>query len=58
MNQEQAFKLVFSLALIVFCLTIIGFFLLALKIFLLFTPELKFMGLSIKNVLITTRTQF
>lgn len=58
MNQEQAFKFVFTLAVIVFCLTIIGFFMLALKIILLFTPEIKFMGLSIKNIVVITRTQF
>jgi len=52
MNQEQVFKLVFAVAVIIFCLTIIGFFLLAVKIILLFTPELKFMGISFRNVLL------
>jgi len=51
MNQEQAFKLVFTVAAIVFCLTVIGFFLLALKIILLFTPEIHFMGFTIKNTI-------
>ncbi|MEI6378528.1 MAG: hypothetical protein WCO55_02625 [Candidatus Falkowbacteria bacterium] len=49
MNQETAFKIVFFFAVIVFCITIVGFFLLAVKIFLLFTPELRIMGLIIKS---------
>ena len=49
MNQETAFKIVFSLAIIVFCVTVVGFFLLAVKIILLFTPEIHMMGLIIKS---------
>jgi hypothetical protein len=52
MNQEQVFKLVFVVAGGIFCLTVIGFFLLGVKIILLFTPEIQFMGLSFKNVLL------
>ena len=52
MNQEQVFKLVFVVAVGIFCLTVIGFFLLGVKIILLFTPEIQFMGLSFKNVLL------
>jgi uncharacterized RDD family membrane protein YckC len=50
MDQEQIFKLVFFLAFIVFCITIVGFFLLGIKIWLLFTPEVKLAGMSIKNI--------
>lgn len=49
MNQETVFKIIFFFAVIVFCLTIIGFFLLAVKIILIFMPEVRFMGLVIKS---------
>jgi hypothetical protein len=53
MNQEAVFKLVFTFAVIVFCLTIIGFFLLAVRIFLIFNPEAHVMGLVIKSAALT-----
>ena len=49
MNQEAVFKLVFGFAAIVFCLVVVGFFLLAVKIVLLFQPEVRMMGLVIKS---------
>lgn len=54
MNQETVFKLVFSVAAIVFCITVIGFFLLAIKIILLFYPQVQMFGLVIKSAAITT----
>ena len=53
MNQEVAFKLVFTIAAIVFCLVIVGFFLLAVKIILLFAPEVRMFGLVIQSAAIT-----
>lgn len=43
--MEGAFKFLFFLAVLVFCITVIGFFLLVVKIFLLFLPEVRIMGL-------------
>lgn len=51
MDQEKVFKLVFFIAFIVFCITIMGFFLLGIKIWLLFTPEVQLAGMSIKNLI-------
>jgi len=50
-NQEIIFKIVFFIAFLVLCITVVGFFLLAIKIILLFTPEVNFMGMSIKNLI-------
>ena len=50
MWQELVFKFVFFTAVVVFCLTVIGFFLLAIKIILLFVPEIKFVGLLITHL--------
>lgn len=44
---EGAFKFVFALAILVFCLVTIGLFLIILKIILLFNPEINIMGLTI-----------
>ncbi|MFA5644350.1 MAG: hypothetical protein WC928_02365 [Patescibacteria group bacterium] len=44
---EGAFKFIFIIAILLFCLVIIGIFLIVLKIVLLFTPELSIMGLTI-----------
>lgn len=46
MDPEKAFKIVFFIAVIVFCLVIIGLFLLAMKILLLFIPEITLMGIN------------
>jgi hypothetical protein len=46
--METAFKFVFFLAILIFCLVIVGFFLLFLKVLLLFMPEIHLMGLLIK----------
>lgn len=43
--MEGAFKLLFVLAIIIFCLAIIGVFLLIVKIILLFQPDVQIMGL-------------
>ncbi len=45
--METAFKFIFFLAVLVFCITIIGLFLLIIKIILLFQPEINLMGLLI-----------
>lgn len=44
---EGAFKFFFGLAIFIFCLVVVGIFLIFLKIGLLFTPEIKLMGLTI-----------
>jgi hypothetical protein len=51
--MEAVFKVVFFLAVIFFCITIILFFLLGLKIILLFTPsnELHVFGLTISRTI-------
>ena len=43
--DEQIFKLVFFLAILVFCVLVVGVFLLLCKILLLFSPELHLMGM-------------
>ena len=45
--MENTFKFVFSLAVILFCLVVIGVFLLIIKIMLLFTDHIQIMGLLI-----------
>lgn len=45
--MEGMFKTVFGLAVVVFCLTIIGIFLLIVKIILMFQPQVQIMGLLI-----------
>ena len=45
--MEKTFKFIFVLAVLVFCILIIGLFLLAMKILLLITPEIHLMGLTI-----------
>jgi len=45
--MESVFKLLFALAVIVFCLTVIGIFLIIIKAILLFQPQVHLMGLII-----------
>lgn len=45
--MESAFKILFGLAAVVFCITVIGLFLLLVKIILLFQPQVHLMGLII-----------
>jgi len=47
--MENAFKFVFSIAVILFCFTIIGAFLLIIKILLLTTDHVQIMGLIISS---------
>ncbi len=47
MEQEKLFKTSFVLAIIVFCILVIGVFLLISKIILIFSPEIHLMGLTI-----------
>ncbi len=47
LKAENWFKFVFFIAIIVFCIMIIGFFLLFLKIMLSFLPEINILGLTI-----------
>ncbi|MFH0951181.1 MAG: hypothetical protein V1765_01775 [bacterium] len=49
-NQEGIFKIIFSLAIIMFALVMVGFFLLGIKIILLFQPEIDFIGLHITHL--------
>jgi|GEM_PF-1086284 len=51
MDQEKTFKLIIFLLLALFSVTMIGFFLLGVKIALIFTPEVKLAGMSIKNII-------
>jgi hypothetical protein len=43
--MEGAFKFLFVLAILIFCLAVIGVFLLIVKIILLFQPNVQIMGL-------------
>lgn len=45
--MEQLFKILFTSAVIVFGMLFIGVFLLILKIILMFTPQINFLGLVI-----------
>ncbi len=45
--MESAFKIFFSLAVLVFCAVVIGIFLIILKIILMFQPSINVMGLLI-----------
>jgi len=45
--MEGAFKVVFTLAVIVFCVLVVGVFLLLIKVLLLFFPEIHLLGLTI-----------
>jgi len=45
--METAFKFLFVLGVIVFCLVVVGLFLLFLKIMLIFFPVIDIMGLTI-----------
>jgi len=45
--MELAFKILFFLAVLIFCILVIGIFLIILKVVLLFTPEVHLMGLLI-----------
>jgi len=45
--DEKIFIIIFTLAVIVFCILIVGLFLILLKILLLFFPEIHIMGLTI-----------
>jgi hypothetical protein len=42
--MESAFKFFFFFAVLIFCAVVIGLFLIAIKIILLFRPEVQFMG--------------
>lgn len=44
MDMESAFKFFFFFAIIIFCAVVIGLFLIAIKIILLFQPDVQFMG--------------
>ncbi len=45
--MEGAFKTFFTLAVLVFCLVVIGIFLIIIKVILLFEPQVQLMGLII-----------
>ncbi len=42
--MEGAFKFLFFLAILVFCLVVIGIFLVIIKVILLFQPQVYLMG--------------
>jgi hypothetical protein len=44
--HEAAFKIVFFLAVAVFCVAIVGVFLLIIKITFLFTPDFTILGIK------------
>ena len=44
--MEAAFKIVFVVAVILFCILIVGIFLLIVKILFLFTPEIVILGIK------------
>jgi hypothetical protein len=44
--MEAAFKTVFIIAVLVFCVLIVGVFLLIIKILFLFSPEITLMGIT------------
>lgn len=48
--MENLFKITFFLAILVFCLIIIGAFILTIKIILLFNPDVHFWGLLITKL--------
>jgi len=43
--MEAAFKAVFFLAVLIFCVLVVGVFLLIVKILFLFSPEITIMGI-------------
>lgn len=45
--MEAAFKILFALAVLVFCITVIGVFLVIVKIILMFQSQVNIMGLII-----------
>lgn len=45
--MERLFKITFFLAVLLFCILIVGIFLLIVKILLIFQPEINVMGLVI-----------
>lgn len=45
--MESAFKILFVLAVLVFCITTIGIFLVICKVILMFQPQIHLMGLII-----------
>lgn len=49
--MEAAFKIIFFLAIIIFCLTVVGIFLVILKVLLMFNTEIEIMGLIITTAL-------
>ncbi len=44
--MEMAFKIVFGVAIIMFCALIVGIFLLVIKILFLFDPEVTILGVK------------
>lgn len=49
--MESAFKIFFTLAVLIFCAVIIGVFMIILKIILMFQPDIHFMGLLITAII-------
>ena len=43
--MEALFKLVFAIAVLIFCLVVVGIFLLIIKILFIFYPDINFMGI-------------
>ncbi len=48
-DVEKLFKFVFSLAVVVLCMVIIGFFLLIIKFSLNFTDSISILGVTMTN---------
>ena len=45
--MEIIFKIVFFIAVLIFCLIVVGLFLLLVKILFLFTPGINIMGITL-----------
>ncbi len=45
--MEIIFKIVFFIAVLIFCLIVVGLFLFLVKILFLFTPEINIMGITL-----------
>jgi hypothetical protein len=54
---EIAFKIVFFLAILIFCIAIVGVFLLIVKIIFLFMPSFVLMGIKLSPAVSTVLPQ-
>lgn len=45
--MEKTFKIVFGIAIIIFCIIVVAVFLLFIKFLFMFTPEISIMGVTL-----------